>query len=140
MVNRLTLKISSRIVETMFSQNNYEKILWTARAISVAAPVIAVIYSLSLGLAARFYSIPVGSFSGATIILFPLFIVIAFIGWKWPLIGGLLMLIIGVLMAFAIVSAAGWPGWYKIPYSIFLAVYLAGGILYLIAYCLEKQK
>lgn|SRR4030042_296319 len=124
----------------MISYNNYKKIGWVARLMTLGASILSVIYSLSLVLVAthRLLSVPVGSFQGGTIILFPLLIAVALIGWKWPLFGGILVLIVGIPIIFPILSATGWPYWYKIPYLTFWGIYLAGGILYLINAYLRK--
>jgi hypothetical protein len=68
----------------------YDKMVWAARLAAVLPPVVAVVYGLSLVLAATIWhgSVPVGSFQGMTLILFPVALLVAFPGWKWPLVGG----------------------------------------------------
>ncbi len=119
---------------------HFEKIVWTSRIATSGAPILAVVYSLSLGLVATRVdnSIPVGVFQGGSIILFPLLLVIAFIGWKWDFVGGILSLVFGVFIYFAIQQAVGWPWWYKIPYFTFWAMFVAGGVLYLLGFSVRK--
>jgi hypothetical protein len=109
-----------------------EKLTWAARLITVLTPVTTLLYALSLALLATLrFSIPVGAFQGATIMFFPYLVGFAFVGWKWPLFGGLLVLTIGILTIFPICSASGWPAYYTIPYLVLEAIYAAGGVLYL---------
>jgi len=124
----------------MISYRSYEKLIWTARIATVAAPGLSILYTLSIVIAVNIepLTVPVGSFQGATIMLFPFLVAFAFIGWKWPLFGGLLVLAIGILIIFPIKSAEGWPGWYKIPYLICWVIYMAGGILYLVSIFIKK--
>jgi hypothetical protein len=118
-----------------------EKLVWTARLTTLLTPVAAVAYGLSLALVATIWrgSVPVGSFQGGSIILFPLFLAAAGLGWKWPLFGGLAVLAAGELVISAMLSASGWPGWYKVPYLTLWAFFMAGGALYIENWVLEKR-
>jgi hypothetical protein len=89
----------------------YEKVVWVARIMTIAAPILAVLYSLIIGLVAtiKHFSVPVGGFQGATIILFPVLLAIGFIGWKWALLGGIAVIVIGLSLLFPMLAAAGWP-------------------------------
>ena len=123
-----------------FSLRNYENIVRISRIAAVAAPSLAVFYSLALALAAIYIdaSIPVGSFQGYSILFLPLLLVIAFIGWKWDFLGGILSLALGACIFLMIQQAVGWPWWYKIPYLIFWVMYIAGGTLSLFGFFLRK--
>ena len=118
----------------------YEEVKTTARLTTLLSPIVAVLYSLLLGLlaAVKPISIPVGAFQGGSILLFPLLLAVALLAWKWPLPGGIVALVMGMLILFPILDAKGWPTWYKIPYITFWAVFMIGGILHTISVFYRK--
>jgi hypothetical protein len=120
----------------------YERIVWAARIMAIVAPILAVAYSLLIGFWATIkpFSVPVGVFQGGSIILFPFLLAIGFIGWKWALLGGILVLIIGLSLLFPILTASGWPYWYKIPYLTFWTIFIASGVLYLTSFYSGKSQ
>ena len=122
--------------------SNYKKIVWIAKLATVISPSLALIYSLLLILFALItpYEVPVGSFQGATVLLFPFLLIIAFTGWKWPLLGGILAIVVATPVILPALSAIGWPGWYKIPYLTCWSIYIAGGILYIIVYIFRPGR
>jgi hypothetical protein len=120
----------------------YSKIIWTARLITLSSPILAVIFSLLIVLLATLKpdSFPSGVFQGGTIMLFPFALAIALIAWKWSLVGGILVLLFFIPFIFPMLSASGWPIWYKVSYLIFWVIFIAGGILHIFSYFLRKTQ
>lgn len=111
---------------------HYKKMVRIARLATLLAPILAVICGLLLVLFTRMG----GVFQGGTIMLLPFALAIVFMAWKWSLLGGILALSV-IPLIFPMLSS-NYPGWYKAPFIVFWAVFIAGGVLHISAF-IEKN-
>lgn len=113
-----------------------------ARIATVAAVIVAIIYSFVLGvvLVLGILSYVPGFLLGGMIFISPLLLAIAYIAWRWPAPGGLLTLVTGIPILIGFLSS-NWGMAYVIPYALFSIVFILGGTLNLaVSFPVRKKK
>jgi hypothetical protein len=117
-------------------------IIGVARFGTITPPVVAVVYSLVVLLVTTFSPLPVptGAFQGGSLMVFPVAMALAIIAWKWPLPGGIACVITGLPLLVMTVTARGWGLYYTIPYTILSIAYIAGGLLHILGFFLQKRQ
>jgi len=99
---------------------------------TVAPIVVAIIYSLVLNfIIIRPGDIAPGALTGGTLLLSPIFLGIAVVAWVWPLAGGLLVLITGILAFNGVLYTNYGIAVYEASYGAFCLLFILGGILHL---------
>jgi len=115
------------------------KMKWAARITTFAPILVAIIYSLVLNFVIiKPGSVAPGALTGGTLLLSPIFLGIAAMAWVWPLPGGLLVFITGILAFNGVLYTNYGIAVYEASYGALCLLFILGGILHLIRTFIDR--